>query len=428
MLPLAITGLTLLLMMIGAPVAFALALAGTVGLYIIGGMTLLSGILTSTTVSATSSYELITVPMFLLMAELVVLSGVADQLFRTAAVWTGRLPGGLGVATAFAGAGFGAICGSSTAAAATLSSTSFPAMIEHRYDPRMAAGVVAISGTLAMLIPPSVALILYGFIADVSIGRLLIAGILPGLLIALTIAATVVLLAVVNQKNAAPGRRYTLREKLESLKVAGPVLLLFALVTGIIYGGVATPTEASGLGAFGALLLAAARGRLTWSGLRRVVLGATGSTCMIFLIIFGAKIFGYFFTLTQVTPTLVSLLADSGLSTYLVLLLIIAGYIVLGCFLDQLAILIITVPVVLPVITHLGFDPIWFGVLVVVVAEVGLLTPPLGINSFVVAKYTGQPLSVVFAGILPHILAHMVAIALLIAFPAIVLWLPSTMH
>lgn len=427
MLSLSITALLLLLMVLGAPVAFALAIAGAVGLYLIGGLTLLSGILTSTTVSAITSYELITVPMFLLMAEFVVLSGVAHQLFHTAAVWTGRLPGGLGVATAFAGAGFGAICGSSTAAAATLSSTSFPAMIEHRYDPRMAAGVVAISGTLAMLIPPSVALILYGFIADLSIGRLLIAGILPGVLVAATIAATVMLLAKLNPGNAAPGRRYSLREKLESLKVAGPVLLLFLMVTGIIYGGIATPTEASGLGAFGALLLAASRGTVTWASLKAAVLRATGSTCMIFLIILGAKLFGYFFTLTQVTPTLVSLLADSGMSAYLVLIIIIAGYILLGCFLDQLAILIITVPVVLPVILQLGFDPIWFGVIVIVVAEVGLLTPPLGINTFVVAKYTNQPLGVVFAGILPHILAHLVAIAILIIFPAIVLWLPSTM-
>ena len=203
-----------------------------------------------------SSYELISVPMFLLMAEFVILSDVANNLFRAAATWVGRVPGGLGIATALAGAGFGAISGSSTASAATLSAITIPAMMKQGYEPKMACGVVAISGTLAMLIPPSVALVLYGIIADVNIGKLLIAGVIPGLLVTLTIALTVYALVKLDPRRAPPGNRYTMREKFASLKVVGPMLALFMAVTGSIYIGIATPTEASGLGAFGAFLLA----------------------------------------------------------------------------------------------------------------------------------------------------------------------------
>lgn len=416
------------LLALGTPVAFAMGIAGAVGLYLIGGMPMVLGILKTSAFSAANSYEIITIPMFILMAEFVILSGVADDLFRAASAWVGRLRGGLAMATAIAGAGFGAISGSSTAAAATLASTTVPAMLKQGYEPKLATGVVAISGTLAMLIPPSIALILYGIIADVSIGDLLIGGVIPGFLITLTIVLTVAFLVWQDPKRAPVGRAYTMMEKIRALRVVGPLLILFAAVTGSIYLGVATPTEASGIGAFGAMMLAAWERKLTLASLRAALTDATRTSCMIIMIILGAHIFGYFFTLTQTTQDLVRFVGDLDTSRWVIMALILLGYIVLGFFMDQIAILILTVPVVLPVVVSLGFDPVWFGVIVVVTAEVGMVTPPMGLNVFVVARYTRRPLGEIFQGVMPHVVAHFIAILLLVIFPSIVLWLPSTMQ
>jgi tripartite ATP-independent transporter DctM subunit len=366
--------------------------------------------------------------MFLLMAEFVIVSDVAHNLFSAAATWVGRVPGGLGIATALAGAGFGAISGSSTASAATLSAITVPAMMKQGYEPRMACGVVAISGTLAMLIPPSVALVLYGIIADVNIGKLLIAGVIPGLLVMMTIILTVYVLIRLDPSRAPIGSRHTMRAKFASLTTVGPVVVLFMAVTGTIYTGIATPTEASGMGAFGAMLIALWRRKLGWRSLVQCLTKAADTCCMIFLIIVGAHIFGYFFTLTQTTQSLVMAVSSWQVSPYVILLLIVLMYLILGAIMDQIAILILTVPVVLPVVTALGFDPIWFGVLVVVIAEVGLLTPPVGLNVFVVARYTGRDAREVFAGVWPHVFAHFIAIGLLIVFPWLITWLPSRMQ
>jgi tripartite ATP-independent transporter DctM subunit len=416
------------LLMLGTPVAFAMAIAGALGLYLIGGLPMVLGILKTTAFSAANSYEIITVPMFILMAEFVILSGVADDLFTAASAWVGRLRGGLAMATAIAGAGFGAISGSSTAAAATLASTTVPAMLKQGYEPKLATGVVAISGTLAMLIPPSIALILYGIIADVSIGDLLIGGVIPGILVTLTIILTVAFLVWQDPERAPAGRSYTMMEKIRALKVVGPLLILFAAVTGSIYLGVATPTEASGIGAFGAMLLALWERKLTLPALRTALIDATRTSCMIIMIILGAHIFGYFFTLTQTTQELVRFVGDLNTSRWVIIALILFGYIVLGFFMDQIAILILTVPVVLPVVVALGFDPVWFGVIVIVTAEVGMVTPPMGLNVFVVARYTRRPLGEIFRGVMPHVVAHVIVIFLLTIFPSIVLWLPSTMQ
>ncbi|MBN8971432.1 MAG: TRAP transporter large permease subunit [Rhizobiales bacterium] len=416
------------LLMLGTPVAFAMAIAGAVGLYMIGGLTMVLGILKTTAFSVANSYEIITIPMFILMAEFVILSGVADDLFTAASAWVGRLRGGLAMATAIAGAGFGAISGSSTAAAATLASTTVPAMLKQGYEPKLATGVVAISGTLAMLIPPSIALILYGIIADVSISDLLIGGVIPGILVTLTIILTVAFLVWQDPDRAPAGRSYTVMEKIRALKVVGPLLILFAAVTGSIYLGVATPTEASGIGAFGAMLLALWERKLTLSTLRVALIDATRTSCMIVMIILGAHIFGYFFTLTQTTQDLVRFVGDLNTSRWVIIALILFGYIVLGFFMDQIAILILTVPVVLPVVVALGFDPVWFGVIVIVTAEVGMVTPPMGLNVFVVARYTRRPLGEIFRGVMPHVIAHVIVIFLLTVFPSIILWLPSTMQ
>lgn len=427
MLALPIVLMLLVLLAIGAPVGLSLAAAGAAGLFSVGGANMLLGVLETAPLSAASSYELITVPMFLLMAEFVIISGVADSLFKTASTWVGRVPGGLGMATALAGAGFGAISGSSTASAATLSATTIPAMLKQGYEPSLASGVVAISGTLAMLIPPSVALVLYGIIADVPVGKLLIAGIVPGLVVTFTIMATVYFLVWRDPSRAPAGRAWSLMEKLRSTAVVGPMLFLFMAVTGVIYTGVATPTEASALGAFGAFLLALRTGRVTFPIVTQALQRAARTTCMIILIILGAHVFGYFFTLTQTTQQMVAWVGSMDVQPWVIMTVILLIYIVLGTFLDQIAILILTVPLMLPLVTSLGYDPVWFGVIVIVTAEVGLVTPPVGLNVFVVARYTKRPLAEVFRGVMPHVIAHLFVIALFLAFPQIVLWLPSTM-
>ncbi len=414
------------LLIFGMPVAFALGISGMIGLYLKGGLDMVLGILRTTPISTTSSYELITVPMFMLMAEFIIVSRIAEELFDSAKVWLGRTPAGLAISTALAGAGFGAISGSSTASAATLSGTSIPAMIRHKYDPRLASGVVAISGTLAMLIPPSIAIVLYGLIAQVSISKLLIAGIIPGILVTAVIIATVLVLVAINPSHAPAGSSYSMREKLASLRVVGPMLALIMLVTGCIYLGIATPTEAASLGAFGAMVIAAIRGRLNFETCLQALFNASRTTCMIILIVICAQVFGYYFTLTGFTQELVSYVGSLDVSRWVIFFLIILLYLALGCIMDQIAILFLTVPVVLPVMVALGFDPIWFGIIIIVTAEVGLVTPPVGLNVFVVSAYSKIPVKDIFIGVAPHVVAHLLVIFLLAAFPGLVLWLPST--
>jgi tripartite ATP-independent transporter DctM subunit len=415
------------LLAIGVPVGFAMAVSGAIGLVTGFGANVLMGVLETAPISAIGSYELITIPMFLLMAEMVLLSGIADDLFKTAAAWFGRIPGGLGIATTLAGAGFGAICGTSTASAATLSATSLPSMIKQGYEPRMAAGIVAISGTLAMLLPTSVALVIFALLAEVNVAKLLISGIIPALVVTLTIVLTILFLVWRDPSRAPSAPIVPLREKLRLLKGVGPMVLLFAIVTGAIFSGLATPTEASSIGAFGGFLMAVIRVRPSPRQLLRSFERAAIGSCMIAMILMGASIFGYFFTLSHVTQDLVAWVGTLPVSRWLIVVVILAMYIALGSFMDQIAILVLTVPIVLPLIKSLGFDPIWFGVIKIVTAEVGMITPPIGLNCFIVARYSGRPVTDVFSGTMPHFVAHLAAIAVMVAFPGIVLWLPSLM-
>lgn len=422
-----ITILLFVLLTAGAPVGFALAIAGATGLYWVGGLTAVLGVFGNLPRDTAGVFEFMTIPMFLLMAEFVLRSGIADDLFAAIAAWCGRVPGGLGMATALSGAGFGAICGSSTAAAATLSSTSLPAMLKHGYEPRMAAGVVAISGTLSMLIPPSVAMVVYGLLSGVSIAKLLVAGIVPGLVVTLTIMLTTYFLAMQDPRRAPLSEAVPLREKIRLLRGIGPMLVLLMAVTGAIYTGVATPTEASALGALCAAVLYFIRAKRTTTDVAAIVARATRSSCMIALIILGAQVFSTFFTLTQTTQGLVTWVGALPVDPWWILLAFVGMYIVLGCFLDQMAILVLTVPIVAPLVAHLGFDPIWFGVIMIVVAELGLVTPPFGLNVFVVAKYSNIRTEDVFMGVLPHVATHFIAIAILLMFPALTMWLPGKM-
>lgn len=409
---------------VGLPVAFALILSGALGLYLIGGMGVVTGIMATTPAASVSSYELIAVPMFILMAEFMIVSGIADDMFEVVGRLMRRLPGGLAVATALSGAAFGAVSGSSTAAAATLSASSVPTMIRQGYNPAFASGVVAISGTLAMLIPPSIALILYGLLSGANIAALLIAGIVPGLLVTLVIILTVFYL-VWRDPSVAP--RSEISYALEDRHWWAITFLgLFVSVTGVIYMGVATPTEASALGAMGAFLIATFRSR-SLTVLVNATYKAARSTAMISMIIVGAHVFGYFLTLTQMPQQIVLAVGSMDIAPWVVMIGILLVYLILGFFLDQIAILILTVPVLLPLIVQLGYDPVWFGVIIIVMGEIGLVTPPVGINVFVVARYAGVSMEDVFRGVTPHVFAHFIVVALLMLFPALVLWLPSTM-
>lgn len=418
----------LVMLVFGMPVAFALGISGMVGLYIIGGLPMVEGILRTVSLSTTASYELLTIPMFMLMAEFIIVSRIANELFDSAKTWMGRTPAGLAIATALAGAGFGAISGSSTASAATLSATTIPAMMENKYNPRFASGVVAISGPLAMLIPPSIALIIYGLIADISIGKLLIAGVVPGLLVTCVIILTSIGLVTIYPHFAPAGRAYTMAEKFRSLKVIGPIVVLITLVTGCIYLGIATPTESASLGAFGAFCIALYRRRLTLETFYSALRKAAATSCMIVLIIICAHIFSYYFTLTGVTQALVAFVGEMDVDRWVIFALIVLLYLVLGCFMDQIAILFLTVPITLPIMLSLGYDPFWFGVIVIITAEIGLVTPPIGLNVFVVAAYSNVKVQDIFIGVFPHVITHILVIILLSIFPAIVTWLPETVR
>ncbi|MFT3973778.1 MAG: TRAP transporter large permease [Amaricoccus sp.] len=420
--------LLFLLMALGMPIAFAMIVAGAAGIFWIGGLTAVVGVLSHVPKESGGAYEFLAIPMFLLMAEFVLRSGVADDLFQAAANWFGRVRGGLGIATALAGAGFGAICGSSTASAATLSSTSLPSMLRYGYDTRMASGVVAISGTLSMLIPPSIAMVVYALLANVSVGRMLIAGVIPGILVTFTIALTVWVLAVRNPEHAPLSEPVSWRERIVSLRGIAPMVILMAAVSGAIYTGTATPTEASALGAFCAAVLYFLRGRRTWVEVYAVLARATRTSCMLAFIIMAAHLFTTFFALTQTTQNMVAWVGSLDVNRWVIAIIIIFVILILGFFMDQMAILVLTVPVVAPLLSSLNFDLIWFGVIKIVTAEIGLVTPPLGLNCFVVAKYSKVKVGDVFWGSVPHVIAHLIIIAILVAFPAISLWLPNQMN
>lgn len=414
------------LLMIGMPVAISLAISGAIGIFLASGLDVLLGILSASPGSALTSYELLTIPMFILMSEFMGVSGITGSLFSAVSKWTQKINGGVGIATVVTGAAFGAISGSSTAAAATLGKISTPAMREQGYSAKMAGSIAAISGTIAMLIPPSVALIFYGLLSGVGIGDLLIAGIVPGILVTLTIAITIKILIIKNPVEKTD-ISYTLKDKMAALKVAAPFLFLFGIVTGLIYTGIATPVESSALGAMGAFLMALKSGNLQRDSFKQALINTCCISAMIGLIVVCAHLFGYFITMTGVTQNLVSYVGGLDISPYMVLFFLVILYLILGLFLDLISILILTVPVVLPVVVALGFDPIWFGVIVILLAEIGIVTPPVGMNVFVVARVANVPVGELFSGVVPFIGGLLCLIALLIAFPEIILWLPSTM-
>lgn len=422
-----IIALLLAQILLRVPVAFAIAFSGIVGIWWLNDLDVVIGVLGVSLASAAGSYSLSAIPLFILMAQLVLASGVLGELFESAKVIVGRTRGGTGMAAIGAGSMFAAVSGSSTAAAATLAHTSSSQMIAQGYSPRLAAGLVAVTGTLAAMVPPSILLVFYAITAEQSVGKVLVAGFVPGFLVAVSLIATLFILIRLNPSLAPSGERFSWTEKIIGLKVMAPVVFLFATVVGTIYFGLATPTEAAALGCLGGLILMAVRRKLNLDNIRQALLSTTSSSVMILFIIVGAHIFGHFLVETQATPRMIEAIGQLPVSPFFIMLMIVLLYIVLGFFMDQIAIIALTVPIVVPLIISLGYDPIWFGVLVILLAEIGLVTPPLGLNVFVVARSSNLSVEEVFKGVIPFVLAVLFVALLILILPEIVLFVPNSM-
>jgi tripartite ATP-independent transporter DctM subunit len=421
-------GLLLLLLAIGMPIGFALGCAGIVGLLLVSGFPLVKGILLTAPYSSAASFVLSAVPMFILMAELASAGGMTRDIFNAAHKWLGSFKGGLGIATIMASAVMAAVSGSSTASAAAMSKLAIPEMRKYGYSDVFSAGIVSVAGTLAIMIPPSIILILYGILTETNIAQLLIAGIVPGLLTAAGYVVSVYLWAKTSPEVAPVISSFPLKERITSLRRVWPMLLVIVGVLLAIYTGVVTPTEAGAFGSFITLVIVMLISSIKLADIEAALSRTAVTTGMIFTVIIGAMIFGYFLTYTRVTQGLVSFVGSMNLDRGLVLLVIVLFYVVLGMFMDQLAILFLTVPLTFPLATSLGFDPVWFGVIITKTAEIGLVTPPVGMNVYVVSSVTGVPVERVFRGTGRLLLVEFVVLMLLIVFPSLVLWLPSRMN
>jgi C4-dicarboxylate transporter DctM subunit len=416
------------LMLLRVPVGMAMGLVGVAGFGYLSGSGPALKIVGHTSMRTVTDWNFAVVPLFLLMGSFATTSGMSRELFRAANAFLGHLRGGLGIATIAACGGFAAICGSSVATAATFSRVAYPEMRRFGYPQSFATGVIAAGGTLGIMIPPSTVLAVYGLITEQDIGKLFVAGIVPGLIAVLMYMATITMIGYVRPGFLPAGKRAPWGERLVAMRDIWATLLLFLFVIGGIYGGLFTATEAAGMGAGGAFLLGIARRRLSRQDILRSLLEATRTTAAVFTVLIGAILFGYFLTITQTPQKVTEFLTGLGLGRYGVLALIMLMYLVLGCLMDALAMIILTVPIIFPVIKELGFDPIWFGVIIVMTVELGLIHPPVGMNIFVIKSVVEDAkIATIFYGVLPFIIADILRLILLIAVPGLALWLPGKM-
>lgn len=419
-----------LLFFLSMPIGFAMFLVGFLGLVYLTTMQAALGVMAMTLYRVVSDYTLTVVPLFILMGEFATVSGLSQEVFQTADKWLRRLPGGLGLATVAGCAAFASICGSSVATAATLGSVSLPEMKRYNYDDKLATGTVAAGGTLGFLIPPSIGFVIYAILTEESVGKLLMAGFFPGLLLALLWMFTVVLWVRLDP-SMAPIRlgKVSWKERIWSLKNIWAMLLIFLLVMGGIYLGVFTPTEAGGVGATGLFLIAIGKRRLTLPNLFTSLKETARISIMLFIIVAGAFVFSYFLAITQIPMVLLSFVGGLTISPYITLAIIIVFLLILGCVIDVGPMLVLTMPVLFPIILALQFDPIWFGVIAVLMMNAGLITPPVGLNVYVVAGIDRTvPMSAIFRGVLPFLVAIIVVAVIVTVFPQIALFLPGMMR
>lgn len=415
----------IILLLSSMPVAFAMLAAGLVGFTLITNPLAAASMVSAELFDTFSSYNLTVIPLFVLMGQVAFHAGISGGLFKAAYTWIGHLPGGLAMATVGACAGFGAISGSGPATAATMATVALPEMRKYHYADSLAAGTVAAGGSLGMLIPPSVVFIVYALMTEQSIGALFLAGIVPGVIISLLFCLTIFILCVRNPKLGPKSERHSWGQKFRSLGGVIEILLLFVFVMGGMFGGLFTAIEAAAIGAAGSLLIAFIKRALSLAVLRQILLETARTSGMIFIIVAAAVVFGRFLAISQIPYTVANWFSSLPLPGFLVMALVIVFYLILGCFIDSLALVLLATPIFYPVVLNLGYDPIWFGVLIVVITQMGVITPPVGVNVYVVSGIERDlPLNTIFRGSMPFLVTLILFALLLIAVPDIALILP----
>ncbi len=425
-----IIGLISLVMaiLIGFPVAFAMLIIGFLGFSALVSMDAGLNIVSQDIFSVFSSYSLTVVPMFVLMGSIAFSAGTSSRLFNVANNFFGHLKGGLAMATIGTCAAFAAMCGSANAATAALGKVAIPEMEKYNYSSILSTGCVASGGTLGVLIPPSTVFIIYGILTGESIGKLFISGIIPGLLLTILFVVTIYILCKANPALGPAGERISWPNKIKSLSGVIEMLMLFILVMGGIFTGVFTPTEAGGVGASGTIVIGLIGRNLSWKMMKIAVTDTVNITCMLFFIIAGATVFGHFIAVTQIPIALVNWLSGLTVSPQIILGLIIAIYFVGGCFIDILPLILLTVPIFAPIIQSLDYSLIWFGVIIVLIAQIGAITPPVGVCVYVLKGVCPSvPLTVIFKGCLPFVITILICVLILLLFPSIVTFLPDLM-
>ena len=425
---LAIIGIIVLviLLFMGMNIGITMMAVGFFGVFAIRGLDPAIGVLKTIPFTYASNYSFAVIPLFILMGQFAFHSGMSSDLFNAADKWLSRFKGGLAMATVAACAGFSAICGSTAATAATMGVVALPEMRKYGYKDGLATGSIAAGGTLGILIPPSTGFIIYGIIAEQSIGRLFAAGIIPGILLALCYILSIAVQVRI-QPQIAPGtKKYPFKEMLSALKGTLGIIILFVAVIGGMFANIFTANEAAGVGAALTLIMMIVKRQFTWAKFVDCLRSAVKTSGMIFLILIGAYVFGAFLALTQLPMVLANFVTGLDVSPYVVLLVILVLYALLGCIMDSLAMVMLTVPIFLPIITAIGFDPIWYGVLMIMVMEMGLITPPVGMNVYIVAGVAKDvPLITIFKGVAPMVVGMLVAVIIVCAFPQLSLWLPN---
>ena len=416
-------------LLLGVPIAISLAGAGILGIYLFTGKwNMVFGILSMAPFSTVADYTLTTIPMFILMAYFSSSSGLARDLYTAGANWLSHIRGGLAIATVFACGIFGAMSGASVAAASVMSKVAMPEMRRFGYSEELAAGSIGIGATLDILIPPSVAMVIYGIATQTSIGKLLIAGVVPGIIVGIFLAMAIFVWVTISPSHAPKTQPVPWPERWASVRCIWPSLLLIFIVLILLYTGVVTPTEVGAIGAFMSALIGVALGRLTWSGAIEALKGTIRTSAMIFMILIGATIFGYYMALSRVPQQVVAAVTDMNLNRWVVIIGIVVCYFVVSMFMDEIPLLLLTLQLTFPLITALNFDPIWFGVLSMMMVSMGLVFPPVGLIAFVVSATANVDLMKVYKGTSILMIAIVITTALIMIFPQIVLWLPATMR
>ncbi|NLK61725.1 MAG: TRAP transporter large permease [Treponema sp.] len=408
------------------PVGFAMLISGLVGFALIVSPQAATSMITAELFDTFSSYNLTVIPLFVLMGQVAFHAGISTRLFKTAYTWIGHFPGGLAMATIGACAGFGAISGSGPATAATMASVALPEMKRYHYSDELASGAVASGGSLGMLIPPSVVFIVYALMTEQSIGALFLAGVVPGIVISILFCLSILVRCIRNPTLGPAGPKATWKERFKSLNGVMETLVLFFFVMGGMFRGLFTPIEAAAVGAGGSLLIAAVKRSLSFKLLHRILLETVRTSGMIFFIVAAAVVFGRFLAVSQIPYSLATWFVSLPLPGFMIMALVILFFLFMGCFIDSLALVLLTVPIFYPVILELGYNPVWFGVLIVVITQMGVITPPVGVNVYVVSGIERNiPLQTIFKGSLPFLYMLVVFAGLLMLFPQIALFLPG---